>query len=58
MTDPLDELFEFDVTMGADMVKCPHCGADVSCSLFLDDEVDCSKCGKRIKKKDDANDKR
>lgn len=50
MIDLLDEFFEFDVTMGADVVKCPHCCADVPCSLILDDEVECPKCGKRFKK--------
>ena len=50
MIDPLDEFFELDVTMAADVVKCPHCGADVSCSLFLDDEATCRKCGKKFKK--------
>jgi len=50
MDDSFDEFFEFDVNMGSDVVKCPHCGAAVSCSLFLDDEVECPECGKRIKK--------
>ena len=50
MDDSLDEFMEFDLTMGADTVKCPHCRADVSCSLFLDDEVECPECGKMFKK--------
>ena len=50
--DPLDEFVEFDATMGADVVKCPHCGANVPCSLFFDDEVECPKCGESFKKED------
>lgn len=53
MGDPLDDFFEFDATMGADTVTCPHCGADVPCSLFLDDEVECPECGKKFKKTED-----
>jgi hypothetical protein len=34
--DDLDEFMGYDFTMGADVVKCPHCGADVPCSLFFD----------------------
>ena len=48
--DLFDEFLEFDLTMGADVVKCPHCGAEVSKSLFFDDEVECPECGKIIKK--------
>ncbi len=51
MTDPLDEFFEFDATMGADVVTCPHCRAEVSSSLLLDEEVECPECGKTFKKK-------
>ncbi len=40
MMDPPDELFEFDVTIGA----------DVSRSLFLDDEGECPECGKKVKR--------
>lgn len=50
MNDLLDEFFEFDATMGADVVKCPHCGADVSSSLFIDDMIECPKCGQKFKK--------
>jgi uncharacterized Zn-finger protein len=50
MINPLDEFFEFDVTMGAEAVKCSYCGAAVSCSLLLDDEVECPECGKKFKK--------
>jgi len=32
--DLFDEFIGYDFTMGADVVKCPHCGADVPCSLF------------------------
>ena len=45
-----DEFMEYDFTMGADVVKCPHCGADVPSSLFFDDEADCPKCGKKVRK--------
>ena len=48
--DLLNEFLEFDFAMGADMVKCPHCGASVPCSLFFDDEVECPKCGKKFRK--------
>jgi endogenous inhibitor of DNA gyrase (YacG/DUF329 family) len=44
------EFLEYDFVMGADMVKCPHCGADVPCSLFFDDKVECPKCGKEFAK--------
>lgn len=50
MDDSFDEFLEFDVSIGADAVKCPHCGAEVSCSLFLDDSVECPECGKIIKR--------
>lgn len=33
--DFLDEFMEYDFTMGADVVKCPHCGAEAQCSLFI-----------------------
>jgi len=52
MNDDLDDFVEFDVTMGANIVKCPHCGANVSCSLLFDDEVECPKCGKKFTKDD------
>jgi DNA-directed RNA polymerase subunit RPC12/RpoP len=42
---------EYDIPMGADVIKCPHCGAEVSKSLFFDDEIECPECGKVIKKK-------
>jgi len=51
MDDLFDEFIEYDLTMGADIVKCSHCGADVPCSLFFDDETECPKCGKKFKKK-------
>ena len=50
--DDLDDFIEFDLAMGADVVKCPHCGASVPCSLLFDDEVVCPKCGKKIKKEE------
>jgi len=48
--DLFDEFMGYDLTMGADVVKCPHSGADVSCSLFFDNEVECPKCGKKFRK--------
>ncbi|MBU2102865.1 MAG: hypothetical protein KKF80_05670 [Candidatus Omnitrophica bacterium] len=48
--DPLDDFLEYDFAMGADTTKCPHCGADVPCSLFFDDEAECPECGKKFKK--------
>jgi len=48
MIDPLDEFLEFDATIGAEVVTCPHCGADVPCSLFLDNEVECPHCKKKF----------
>ncbi len=48
--DLFDEFIGYDFTMGADVVKCPHCGADVPCSLFFDDEVECPECGKKFRK--------
>jgi len=49
--DFIDEFLAYDFTFGADQVKCPHCGADVSCSMLFDeDEIECPKCGKRFHK--------
>ena len=48
--DSLDEFMEFDFVMGADVVKCPHCGAEVSKSLFFADAVECPDCGKEFTK--------
>jgi hypothetical protein len=39
---------KYDFAMAADAVKCLHCGADVSCSLFFDNEVECQKYGKSV----------
>ena len=50
MDDLFDDFLGYDFIMGADMVKCPHCGADVPCSLFFDDKVKCPECGKMIEK--------
>ena len=50
MDDLLDDFLEYDATMGADVVKCPHCGSVMQCSLLLDDEIECPKCGKKFKK--------
>ena len=35
MDDLFDEFLEYDLTMGADVVPCPHCGTEVQCSLFF-----------------------
>jgi len=54
MDDLFDEFLGYDFAMGADVVKCPHCGADVPCSLFFDgNEIECPKCGKKFKKEKD-----
>jgi DNA-directed RNA polymerase subunit RPC12/RpoP len=45
MADLFDEFIEYDVTMGSDVVQCPHCGVSVSRSLILDDEIKCPECG-------------
>lgn len=50
MDDLFDEFSEYDFTMGADMVKCPHCGTDVQCSLFINNEVECPECRKKFRK--------
>jgi len=49
--DFLDEFLEYDVGMGGNIVKCPHCGADVPYSLFFDNEVECPECRKEIQKR-------
>ena len=41
MDDLFGEFLGYDYVMGAGMVSCPHCGGDVPCSLFFDDEVKC-----------------
>jgi adenine-specific DNA methylase len=33
--DLFDEFLEYDLSLGADVVKCPHCGAEVPCSLLF-----------------------
>ena len=54
--DFFDEFLAYDFTLGADEVKCPYCGADVSCSMFFDDgEIECPKCGKKFKKDEHKN---
>ena len=49
MEDLFDEFLEFDVTMGGDVIECPHCGAEVPCSLLIDDEITCPECGQSFK---------
>ena len=34
MDDLFDEFIGYDFCMGADVVKCSHCGTDVPCSLL------------------------
>ena len=48
--DLFDEFIEYDFVAGADVVKCPHCDADVPCSLFFDNEAECPECGKKFRK--------
>jgi hypothetical protein len=43
MDDLFDEFLGYNLALGADMGKCPHCNADVPCSLFFDYEVECPK---------------
>jgi DNA-directed RNA polymerase subunit RPC12/RpoP len=50
--DLFDEFIEYDFVVGADVVKCPHCGVDVPRSLFFDNEVECLECGKKITRLD------
>ena len=50
LDDFLDEFLGYDFAMGADVVKCPHCDADVPCSLFFNDKVKCPECGKMFEK--------
>ena len=51
MDDELfDEFLEYDVIMGLDTIACPHCSTEVSCDLFFDDQAQCPKCGKLVKK--------
>lgn len=47
MNNDSDDFIEFDSATG--VVKCPYCGADVPCSLFFDDKVECPTCGKAFK---------
>jgi len=49
--DLFNEFLGYDFCIGADVVKCPHCGKDAPCSLFFDDdEIECSECGEQNKK--------
>ena len=48
--DDFEEFLEYDFVVGSDVAKCPHCGADVPCSMFFDDEVTCPNCGKNFTK--------
>lgn len=38
MDNLFSEFMEYDFTMGADVVKCPHCEADVQCGHFVDEQ--------------------
>ena len=52
MDDFFEEFIGYDLTMGADVIKCPHCGKNVPYSVILDDdEVKCPECGEVIKRK-------
>ncbi|MEI8350031.1 MAG: hypothetical protein WCI77_07745 [Candidatus Omnitrophota bacterium] len=49
--DPLDEFLGYDFAVGADNIKCSHCGYNISRSLFFEDddeEIKCPKCGGKI----------
>jgi hypothetical protein len=48
--DLFDEFLEYDSIMGADITVCPYCSADIAQSLFFDDQAQCPKCGRLIKK--------
>ncbi len=48
--DLYDEFLEYDILMCGDIISCPHCSTEVSCSLFLEGQAQCPKCGKLIKK--------
>ncbi|MBU1043577.1 MAG: hypothetical protein KJ915_04165 [Candidatus Omnitrophica bacterium] len=48
--DLFDEFLEYDVLMGGDIISCPYCSEEVACSLFFEDQAQCPKCGKLIKK--------
>ena len=48
--DSLEEFSEYDFEMDSDVSTCPHCGADVSSSMLLGDEIECPECGKRFSK--------
>jgi hypothetical protein len=50
MNDLFNEFINYDVTMGADTVTCPHCKIEISCSLFIDDECECPECGKVVER--------
>ena len=52
MNDATDEFSGFGDTAGDNTMKCPHCGAEVACSMFLEDEVVCQKCGEKFKKRE------
>ena len=41
MDDLFDDFLEYDVTMGADEIKCPNCGKNIAISLFFDETVEC-----------------
>ena len=49
MDDLFDEFLGYDFVMGADVIKCPHCGKDVSRSLFFDNNEKCPECGEDLK---------
>lgn len=50
MADDFEEFLEYDFVVGADTVQCPHCGKNVNCSMFFDDEVECPGCGNKFGK--------
>lgn len=48
--DLFDEFMEYDFTMGSDVVKCPHCGADVPVVCFSMTRSNARKAGRNLKK--------
>jgi len=58
MTNP--DFFDFMTEGGGELLNtelCPHCGVNVPCSLFFDDEAECPECGKRFHKVDNEKEK-
>jgi len=49
MDDFLDDFIGYDFIMGADEIKCPHCGVMAPCNLFFGlDKIECHQCGQKF----------